>query len=242
MRGKKVAEILAFLERRRHSALLASVVAVFLARPMIGQGALAAIVVSLTLLLVLMAALLTIRIDDLVGERRVLQRQIARRRTVGWVLAALALGERLWVLLFPSPSAVLWGTASWVAFFCYVTGSQLRSLLRQRKVTSETIAMSVSVYLLIGLCWALLFEIMLLRHPESFTFAHAGDGEGLASAPVMVYFSLTVLSTVGFGDITPVTLPARYAAVAEGIVGQLYLTILVARLVGMRIGTAEDPP
>ena len=43
------------------------------------------------------------------------------------------------------------------------------------------------------------------------------------------YFSLTTLSTVGFGDITPVTLQARYAAVAEGITGQFYLAILVAR-------------
>ncbi len=51
----------------------------------------------------------------------------------------------------------------------------------------------------------------------------------------MIYFSLTTLSTIGFGDITPVTLQARYAAVAEGITGQFYLAILVARLVGMQM-------
>jgi hypothetical protein len=44
----------------------------------------------------------------------------------------------------------------------------------------------------------------------------------------MIYFSLTTLSTIGFGDITPITLQARYAAVAEGITGQFYLAILVA--------------
>jgi hypothetical protein len=49
------------------------------------------------------------------------------------------------------------------------------------------------------------------------------------------HFSLTTLSTIGFGDITPVTLQARYVAVAEGIAGQFYLAILVARLVGMQM-------
>jgi hypothetical protein len=53
--------------------------------------------------------------------------------------------------------------------------------------------------------------------------------------PTFIYFSLTTLSTIGFGDITPVSLQARYAAVAEGISGQFYLAILVARLVGMQM-------
>jgi len=53
--------------------------------------------------------------------------------------------------------------------------------------------------------------------------------------PILGYFSLTTLSTIGFGDITPVTLQARYAAVAEGITGQFYLAILVARLVGLQM-------
>jgi hypothetical protein len=60
--------------------------------------------------------------------------------------------------------------------------------------------------------------------------------------PILLYFSLTTLSTVGFGDITPLTLPARYAAVAEGITGQSYLAILVARLVGMQMMSRAAPP
>jgi hypothetical protein len=52
--------------------------------------------------------------------------------------------------------------------------------------------------------------------------------------PVLVYFSLTTIATVGYGDITPLSLQARYASVAEGIAGQFYLSILVARLVGMQ--------
>jgi hypothetical protein len=57
----------------------------------------------------------------------------------------------------------------------------------------------------------------------------------LHTFPILGYFSLTTLSTIGFGDITPLTLQARYAAVAEGITGQFYMAILVARLVGMQM-------
>jgi hypothetical protein len=106
-------------------------------------------------------------------------------------------------------------------------------MLKQREVTGETICMAVSVNLLMGFTFAFLYGIMFQLHPESFG--------GLASAnfiqsifPVLGYFSLTILSTVGFDEITPLILQARYTAVAEGITGQFYMTILVARLVGMR--------
>jgi voltage-gated potassium channel len=57
----------------------------------------------------------------------------------------------------------------------------------------------------------------------------------IASSTGDATFSLTTLSTIGFGDITPLTLQARYAAVAEGITGTFYLAILVARLVGIQM-------
>jgi hypothetical protein len=53
--------------------------------------------------------------------------------------------------------------------------------------------------------------------------------------PVLIYFSLITLTTIGYGDITPLTMKARYAAIAEGVTGQFYLAILVARLVGMQM-------
>jgi Ion channel len=53
--------------------------------------------------------------------------------------------------------------------------------------------------------------------------------------PVLIYFSLITLTTIGYGDITPLTMKTRYAAIAEGVTGQFYLAILVARLVGMQM-------
>ena len=83
--------------------------------------------------------------------------------------------------------------------------------------------------------------MIFLTRPEAFSLGASPELGGVLAAhperafPIFIYFSLTTLSTVGFGDITPVTLQARYAAVAEGITGQFYLAILVARLVGMQM-------
>ena len=145
---------------RRHTALLIAIAGMFVVRPLIGETQAEAIVFSIGTLLVLLAALLTIRVDDLVGDRKALLVQRQRRRFVGWTLAVLAIAERLWMLFAPSsPRLVLVGSICWLLFFAYVTWSQLRSLLKQREVTGETISMSISVYLLFGLTWGLLRDV-----------------------------------------------------------------------------------
>jgi hypothetical protein len=228
------------LRARRHTALLIALVALFAVRPFLGDTGAAAILFSLALLLVMFVALLTIQVDELVGERDALLAQRGRRTFVGWALAVPAIGERLWVLLAPSPRLFLVASSAWLLFFVYVTWSQLRSLLRQREVTSETISMSISIYLLLGVSWGLLYIVILTSDPEAFRFA-TSPGVGEAHRfPILLYFSLTTLSTVGFGDITPLTLQARYAAVAEGITGQFYLAIVVARLVAMQLSRSVD--
>ena len=154
----------------------------------------------------------------------------------------LAIGAglaRVFVIFSYSPMLALVDSILWLLFILFVTFSQLRSVLRQREVSGETICMAISIYLLIGFCWALLYGIMYQLHPDSFAgLALAKSGQPtriLHIFPVLGYFSLTTLSTIGFGDITPLTLQARYVAVAEGITGQFYLAILVSRLVGLQM-------
>jgi ion channel len=230
------------LVARRHTALLIAIAGMFAVRPLIGDTEAAAIVFSLTTLVVLLCALLTIRVDDLVGEREALLVQRRRRRVVGLALAVPAVAERVWMFFAPSnPGLVLIGSICWLVFFSYVAWSQLRSLLKQREVTGETISMSISVYLLLGLAWGLLYIVIFARHPEAFSFGTAPRLNEEQMFPIFIYFSLTTLSTIGFGDITPLSLQARYVAVAEGITGQFYLAILVARLVGMQMSRAATP-
>ena len=58
--------------------------------------------------------------------------------------------------------------------------------------------------------------------------------------PMLIYFSLITLTTIGYGDITPLTMKARYAAIAEGVTGQFYLAILIARLVAMQMSRSAS--
>jgi hypothetical protein len=217
--------------------LLIAIVTAFAVRPLIGDTGAAPIVFSLALLVLMLVTLYTIQVDDLVGEREVLFAQRKRRSRVAFALAALATAERIGIIVFPSPELYLVGSLGWLMFFAFVTWSQLRTLLKHKDVTSETISLSISIYLLLGLTWGIVYAVVFERDPEAFSFG----GSPLSTAarpdlfPILIYFSLTTLSTIGFGDITPVTLQARYLAVAEGITGQFYLAILVARLVGMQM-------
>jgi voltage-gated potassium channel len=227
------------LAPRRHSILLGALVAAFAVRPLIGDTGAGSAVFGVALVLLLLVALYNINVDELVGERGRLMAQNRRRRVLGWALATAAGMERVFVIFVQSPMLNLAGSMCWLLFVLFVTLSELRSVLKQREITGETICMAVSVYLLLGFTWAFLYSVLFQLHPESFggiEVAKPGHPtELLHIFPVLGYFSLTTLSTIGFGDITPMTLQARYAAVAEGIAGQFYLAILVARLVGIQM-------
>ncbi|MBV8362200.1 MAG: hypothetical protein JO189_30340 [Deltaproteobacteria bacterium] len=206
---------------------------------MIGDTGTGSIIFGIAMVLLLLVALYNINADELVGERSLLLAQSRRRRRLGWVLAFAAALERVYVIFGHNATLNLLGLIGWLLFGVFVTLSQLRSLLKQREVTGETICMAISVYLMLGFSWALLYGVMFQLHPDSFgglTVAKPGQPiEVLHVFPVLGYFSLTTLSTIGFGDITPLTLQARYVAVAEGITGQFYMAILVARLVGLQM-------
>jgi len=230
---------------RRHTALLVAIVAAFAVRPLIGDAGISPAVFSVAILVLLLLALYNIDVDELVGERETLLAQRKRLGIIGWTLAVPAIVERLAITFVPSPSRVLAGSLLWLLLFCFITLNELRALLRQKKVTGETISMSISVYLMLGLTWGFFYIVLNHVQPHAFSFGGAPiPTSGLLAEqrmiPVLVYFSLTTLATIGYGDITPVTLQARYAAVAEGITGQFYLAILVARLVAMQMSQSAS--
>ena len=119
-----------------------------------------------------------------------------------------------------------------VLLFFYTTITIFMHLLKSREVTSEILFASVCVYLLIGLTWAALYVFIDLIYPHS--FIDVGDNLAI-TAPRFLFFSYITLTTVGYGTMTPVSDPARSLALLEAIIGQLYLAILVARLVGLHI-------
>jgi hypothetical protein len=240
------------LAPRRHTALLLAIVAVFAVRPLIGDTDPALAIFSLTMLALVIVALYNIQVDELTGERAALLAERRRWLIVGWVLGTLAITERLIVLFAPIRSLYVAGSICWLLLFSFITWEELRAVLRQKQVTGETISMAISVYLLLGLTWGLMYILIYEVQPGAFTF---GSAPTLSSGPpsnqrhifpVLIYFSLVTLATIGYGDIAPISLQARYLAVAEGITGQFYLAILIARLVAMQMsqsaGRREPDP
>ena len=106
----------------------------------------------------------------------------------------------------------------------------LRYVFDREVLTSDRLWGAAAAYLMIGVLWNYLYAI-IDRYGEP-AFAVRGKSE-VMHLNDLLYFSFGTLTTSGFGDIVPVTRVAQTAAMIEGIVGQLFMAILIARLVGV---------
>jgi hypothetical protein len=106
----------------------------------------------------------------------------------------------------------------------------MRYVFDREVLTTDRLWGAAAAYLMIGVLWGFLYTIVDRASPESFSIRGS-----VASLQLMdlLYFSFSTLTTTGFGDIVPLTRPARTAAMLESIIGQLFLAILIARLVGV---------
>ena len=123
-------------------------------------------------------------------------------------------------------------------FEALVVGAILAHVFKSTRITRETIAGAICAYLLIGAMWAHVFSIVENVSPGSFADnsieadAASGPEPIRDQADRFTYFSFVTLTTLGYGDMTPLTRPAKNLAAMEAIFGQLYLAVLIARLVG----------
>ena len=109
-------------------------------------------------------------------------------------------------------------------------------------VTSDRVLGAVALYILIGVVWAEADQLVSIHVPGAYTgIPNTGT---VSDHSVWLYFSFVTLTTVGYGDITPVAHPARALAILEALIGQLYPAIVLARLVSLRAaggGSGADP-
>lgn len=118
------------------------------------------------------------------------------------------------------------------AFAATLTVAVLVYVFRERNVSADVIAGAIVAYLLMAVMWSQVYFVLETLRPGSFLLAHE---TGPATESLFRYFSIVTITTVGYGDITPATAAARSLANLEAIVGQLYLVIQVAWLVGMHV-------
>lgn len=147
-----------------------------------------------------------------------------------------------WILAVSAPAAAQQAVLGLtMLFLCFVAVVVLGAVLADDTVTADTIMGAVCVYFLLGLIFGCAYSWIAVGNPAAFAVsgplqAEAGSETRFSPLPpLMQYYSFITLATVGFGDITPVSPVARSLSVIEGFSGQLYLAVLVARLVGRHL-------
>lgn len=122
-------------------------------------------------------------------------------------------------------------------FYLITTGIAFGTLLKGERIDSNTLMGSICVYILVGISWSILYFFESIIHPGAF------NGVNITSTRQeftdLLYYSFVTLSTLGYGDITPMTPIARTLAYIEALFGQFYIAILVASFVGMHISRAS---
>ncbi len=121
------------------------------------------------------------------------------------------------------------------------TAEILKDVLLAGRVNLNRILGSVCVYIMLGLMFAYAFWVLLELDPQgAFRYVDSSEIAPPVEKSELLYFSFTTLTTLGYGDLVPSNGLGKLLAPAEAIVGQLYLTILVARLVGLHISHSHQ--
>jgi voltage-gated potassium channel len=171
--------------------------------------------------------------------------------TLMFSLAVLAVGRSpstlVWALVLLIPLIICkWATHLWpgfvppeifplggMLFVGFLVANFLHFIMRSRRVDSEVLCAGISSYMLLGLFWMFAYLLVALLAPDAFAFSTGPDSSHSMTRFTAYYFSFTTLSTLGYGDITPLSRGARSLAVAEAMTGTLYVAVLISRLVSL---------
>ncbi len=139
----------------------------------------------------------------------------------------------LWAsYFFASDHLVTLGRACGIVFFAIAIYHCVRFILESPQVTRDVIFAAVVIYLLMALLWSYAYALLELYQPGSFSYQ-----EGLVSdsRQFFLYDSFVTLTTLGYGDIPPLTHNAKSLTILEAFIGQIYIVVVLAWLVGMHV-------
>ena len=150
---------------------------------------------------------------------------------VAGFVGSAALAVRWMAFFTPTAALQLWSDQWSLAAILLIAVVLLLQVFREGPVTHSRIQGAIAVYLLFGIGWAHAYHIAETLHPGSF----ATTAAAMSNVSDWVYYSFVTLTTVGYGDITPARPIARTLSIGEALTGQLYLAVLIARLVAMEV-------
>jgi len=124
-------------------------------------------------------------------------------------------------------------------FLGFTLASLFRAVVRAESVTQDTIYGALSVYMLMANVWAVLYLLLQTIQPSAFAMGSMHQGRTIEWTDCLFY-SFVTLTSLGYGDIVPITAHARSLSVLEAICGIMYVAVLIARLVGVYTATARS--
>ena len=202
--------------------LLIALLSVFVVYPFFQHELIEIIVLDIVLLAMLVAGIYT------VVDKKILL-------IIALLLAIPMFGGRWANYFYTDPVLLEVDYGFGAMFFLFNAITIISYVLQQKNVTHDMIFGAICGYLLIGVSWAFTYSLVAFLEPGSFAMAASGQTSQGDALPDFFYYSFVTLTTLGYGDITPVAPVARSLSTLEAIVGQIYLTVLVARLVGLHI-------
>jgi hypothetical protein len=211
---------LAFVRRNRCSALLAGLCFFIVTEPLVVDSPIGVTFLRLGLLAILFLAVWAVR----------------ARRLMLWLVVALALITAQALLadrLAGQHALRLPAFVAMAALMAAVTIALLSYVLDRHAITTDKVFGAVSAYVLIAFSFASLFAVLQLVQPHAFHVVTVNEPDKHLEWSGLMYFSFTVLTSTGFGEITPVTKMARALIVIEQVLGVMYVAFLIARLANL---------
>ncbi|RLC67573.1 MAG: two pore domain potassium channel family protein [Chloroflexi bacterium] len=201
--------------------LLLSLLFLLLAYPSIERFAVAGKILALFFSFVLVAGIYAVS-----GHNRT-------KVIISFILAVPAIAI-IWFDQFFASKMLDIATFTLLVLFSFFTmGCIVSYLLSAKRVTKDILAGAASAYLLMGISWSMLCGLLELIIPGSFAVNEAIGVDALSRWSTFNYYSFTTLTTLGYGDITPITSRAQSFAILESVMGVLFTALLISRLVGM---------
>jgi len=199
--------------RHRYAFLFYTLLATIAAAPVIDAVGLRASLIEFLLALNLLAAVMPLRSP--------------RSRRAVLLVTVLMGAARPLAAWFGHPALLATTLGAWTLIGLFAAAAALRFAMRAARIDAEHLYAALSAYLLAGVFFGSFYWVLEQVHPAS--FAVSGEFTRMSA----IYFSFVTLATLGYGDIVPRSDIARGLAIVEGVGGQLFLAVMVARLVSL---------
>ena len=158
--------------------------------------------------------------------------------TLGIVFVVVGIVSNVLAAQYPSQLFELAAFTSLFAFLLLAIAFTLRQVATENVLSANRLVGAICVYLLLGVIWAVAYSVLDLLSPGS--FQDFSQIESKAWDSEWLYFSFVTMTTLGYGDITPVSATGKALAYMQAVFGQLYVAILVAGLVSAYISSRQS--